>query len=92
MKHVFKVKSVVDGETIKVEPRWKWNNEIGDTIKIGDQIKINSDYLLKRLITILNDREIELKNPSKVEGDILYCYIFLDGVNIKTYFPELQTH
>jgi hypothetical protein len=91
-RDVFKVKNVVDGATIKVEPRWKWGNQIGDTINIRDQININSEYLIQRLNTILNEREVELKNPIKVEGEILYCYIFLDGVNIKTYFPELQTH
>jgi hypothetical protein len=89
---LFKVENVVDGNTIIVSPRWQWHNETGNNVIINNFSKITDNFLLARLRSLLGNREVELKNPIKVEGGAVYCYIFLDGVNIKNYFPELQPH
>jgi hypothetical protein len=88
----FIVIKVFDGDTLEVNPKWEWNNMNGKFVKITNQLKINDSFLFTRLVTLLTSKEVELKNPSKVIGEVIYCYVFLDGVNIANYFPELQPH
>ena len=89
---LFKVVEIIDKERIKVSPLWAWNNKTGSIVNISQQLKINNEFFLKRLKTLLDNKEIELKNPIKADESSVHCYVFLDGINIKNYFPELQPH
>lgn len=91
-RDLFKIKNVRDGQFVQVEPHWQFKGVTGDVINIKHQVTISNLYLLNRLKSILTDREVELKNPISIEQGSLNCFIFLDGVNIKNYFPELQPH
>ena len=98
----FKVIEVVDGETIKTLPTWNWKNRDGKQLS-GETVKVrgyNIDSKDKsaialakaRLENLLLNKYISLKNPVELPGDKrqIECMIFLNDVDISTYFPEYQ--
>lgn len=96
---LFKVIEVIDGNTIKVA-RWQWNEEYsGNLVKIqGYSIadKSYEEYVKNKLKTLLDGKSVELKRVIKAdkgEGtdqDIVYCSVFLNEIDISTYFGELK--
>lgn len=100
----FKVIEVIDGETIKTLPTWNWKNRdgkqlSGETVKIrgyniGNKNKTLTGLAKTRLENLLLNKYISLRNPVELpSGDLrqIECMIFLNDVDISTYFPEYQT-
>jgi len=99
---IFRVTDIIDGNTIKVAG-WKWSTYLGSKVKIlgYEPSPPNTEYgmLLKnRLTTLLLGKDVELKNVVKAEkgngdnDDLIYCYVYLNDVDISKYFPELKQH
>jgi hypothetical protein len=108
----FKVIEIIDADTIKVSPIWIWKKEDGSTLQ-GDTLRIwgyfipptgtsASQYAKEKLIKILLNQMIELKNPRIIskpdfipilESDKkpqIACDVYLNDVNIILYFPEYK--
>lgn len=91
----FKVVSIVDGNTIKVDPAWSWDRFTGNIVKLNSTpfgfFNTDTNPILKsRLINLLQNQMVELKNPSQGNGaGELYCQVFLNGIDVLKYFPEL---
>jgi len=95
---LFKVRDIIDGKTIKVAG-WKGGDSYrGNLVQIkGYDIPKNyGDYVKIKLTSLLSDKSVELKNVDKyIKGDgegndIVYCHVFLDEIDISTYFSELK--
>lgn len=96
---LFKVKNIIDANTIEVTG-WKWND--GEQEYAGKLVKIANFNVVKgyesiaesRLKTLIYDKTVELKGVQKVEkgsqekNDIVYCSVYLNDIDIKQYFPE----
>lgn len=60
----FTVTEIIDGDTFKVTPNWKWNDESGDTIRpLGYDTpeKGESDYqkAKDKLVRLISGKEVE---------------------------------
>lgn len=92
---MFKVTSVIDGDTFKVSPNWEWGDETGDTVRAAGYNTPEIDEAgyeaaknkLKRLI---EGEEVELKNAINLTYGRLLCDVFIKGKNLKDYFQEYQ--
>ena len=89
----FKVISVTDGDTFQVSPNWEWKGQTGnivrplgyDTPEIGQPgYQAAKDKLTK----LIDGKEVELRNAVKITYGRLLCDVYLNNVNIATYFPE----
>jgi hypothetical protein len=96
---LFKVNKIIDGRTIQVSG-WK----VGDSYK-GSLVNIQGyeindpkyePYVINKLKNLLEGKSVELKNvltyeKGETEGnDIVFCRVYLDEIDIATYFSELK--
>jgi hypothetical protein len=99
----FKVEKILDGETIKVVPKWEWITPDGTKL-IGNELKITGyklpvtnsshiNYAIDKLSKLLINREVVLKNPSLLKNNTekIACSVFVDNVDVSQYFPEYKT-
>lgn len=88
---LFRVTSVIDSNTIKVDG-WNWNNKEGNLVKIrGYKPPVGQgQYLKNRLSSLVLNNHVELVNARFVydKDDIIICDVYLNGVNVAQYFPE----
>lgn len=91
----FKVIEIIDGDTFKVSPNWKWNNETGDTIRPNgyntpEKGEAGFEQAKQKLSRLINGKEVELKNAITLTYGRLLCDVYIDGKNLKDYFQEYQ--
>ena len=93
----FTIKSILNFNTIEVIPTWVWGENKGNKVKIfrlEDNNAVNSkmtELFTRRLSELLSGKTVELRNPQKVIGeDTIECELFLEGVNVVNYFPDLS--
>lgn len=91
----FKVIEVIDGDTFRVSPNWKWNGEVGNKIRpIGYNTpeEGSPDYqsAKDKLKKLIHGEEVELKNVVKFTFDRLLCDVYYNGKNLANYFPKYQ--
>src|ERR1700759_837505 len=96
----FKVTEILSANTIRVTPRWSWENNkySGDQITIKNFSVTNgqlSDFIKTKLSNLLMNRDVELKNPTSPKmnngNDEITVSVYLNGVDISIYFPELKS-
>lgn len=99
----FKVIDIIDGETIKLASNFKWNSPHG-RIMVGNTVKINGynlppkdtfayNYVKEKLELLLKNKMVVLKNPilfKGLEGESIICDVFIDNINVVSYFPEYK--
>jgi hypothetical protein len=89
----FKVINIIDGDTIRVSPNWILGDNKGNIVKVkgyNTPTEDNQSHAIKKLSNLLKDKEIELNNARMFEpySEALLSSVFLNGVDIATYFPE----
>jgi len=92
---IFKVTSIIDGDTFEVTPKWKWNDETGvrirptgyDATELQAQGGQSAKEKLSRLIL---DKDVDLKKAYKVDRGRLICDVYFQGKGLADYFPEYQ--
>lgn len=91
----FNVTKVIDGDTFTVNPKWEWNNQTGEYVRpLGYNApeKGTKGYTVatNKLKKLIEGKNVELKNAVKLTYSRLLCDVFINGKNIKTFFPEYQ--
>ena len=89
----YKVTEVIDGDTFKVTPSWKWNGKSGHTVRArgydtperGEPGYRKAKTKLKNLI---EGEKVDLKNAIKITYGRLLCDVYYNGKNLKKYFPK----
>ena len=84
---MFKVVSIVDGDTFDVSPNWSWGGNNGSRIRIKGYNAPESNelgyYSAKNALSdLLFGKEVELKNPVKLSYGRLLCDVYSNGTNI----------
>lgn len=97
---LFKVEEIINGNTIKVLEGWKWNGYLGKIVKVEGYSVPDNDwtktYTESKLKNLLEGKAVELKSVSKVDKDdklndnVIFCHVFLNEIDISTYFEELE--
>ena len=91
----FKVTEVIDGDTFKVSPGWKWNDKEGDTVRANgydtpEQGQPGYQEAKEKLEKLILGKDVELKNPIKITYGRLLCDVYIGGKNLASFFPEYQ--
>ena len=96
---LFKVEEVVNGNTIRVSG-WEWSGHSGQLVRIqGYSVPDASyqNYVTNKLKHLLEGKSVDLKRVITVEkgfglkSDTILCSVFLNDIDIATYFRELST-
>lgn len=92
---VFEVTEVIDGDTFKVSPNWKWDDKEGDTVRPNgyntpEQGQPGYQAAKEKLEGLILGKNVELKNAIKITYGRLLCDGYIDGKNIASFFPEYQ--
>lgn len=87
------VTEIVDGDTFKISPGWKWNNNKGDTIRptgydTPEHGEEGFEETTERLRQLVLGKEVELGNPIRMSYHRLLVDIFFEGKHLREYFPE----
>jgi len=91
----FKVTEVIDGDTFKVSPNWKWDERTGDTVRPAgydapEEGEPGYQEAKVKLEGLILDEAVELKNPVSVTYGRLLCEVYVNGKNLADFFPEYQ--
>ncbi len=90
---LFKVISVVDGDTFDVTPQWRWNSQSGERVRptgydAPELCEFGGQAAKNKLSTLILGKQVELLRAYKVDRGRLVCDVFFNGKNIADYFPE----
>ena len=86
---------VIDGDTFRVSPRWKWNDKTGDKVRptgynTPEEGEEGYEEAKEKLRNLIEGETVELKNAVKVSYDRLLCDVYYNGKNLADYFLEYQ--
>ena len=89
------VTEVIDGDTFFVTPDWKWKNESGNRVRptgydAPEKGEPGWEAAKDKLAGLILNKQVDLKNCVKIDRGRLVCTVYLDGVDIASYFPEYQ--
>lgn len=89
----FRVTSIIDGDTFKVSPEWKWNGETGTRVRPAgyDAPELHTAKGQKAkaaLGKLINGHLVELMTAYKVDRGRLVCEMFVGSRNLAEFFPE----
>jgi len=87
------VTEIVDGDTFKIAPGWKWNNNKGDTIRptgydTPERGEEGFEETTEKLSQLILGKEVELGTPIKMSYHRLLVDVFFEGKHLREYFPE----
>lgn len=89
----FNVHSITTGNTFEVDG-WTLGNYSGTTVTARGIVLPSpvetgvSQFAKNKLSGLIEKKFVELKNAEMVTSTHIKCDVYLDGVNIATYFPE----
>lgn len=86
-----KVVSVVDGDTFDIIDGWSWNGQTGTRIRPTgyDAPEVGTPgaaFATHRLRSLLLGKIVSLRNPVRVDRGRLVTDVFLNGINLASYF------
>ena len=92
---LFKVTTVIDGDTFDVNPGWKWDGQSGNRVRPTgyDAPELHApggQAAKEKLQRLIFGKEIELGNAYKVDRGRLVCDVYFGGKNLADYFPEYK--
>ena len=80
---VFRVISIIDGNSFQINKGWKWNGKLYRLIKIkGYNLSKNDPISKARLNNLLLHKEVELGYPESLEYGRLICSVYIDEVEL----------
>ena len=87
----YKVTEIVDGDTFKVLPSWKFEDKEGDVVRLRgydtpEREEPGFREAKDKLTSLILHKEVELKNPIKLTYDRLLCDVHYQGKNLAEYF------
>ena len=84
---------VVDGDTIRVSPVWKWNGHSGDVVRIlgyDAPEKGTPGYAAakRKLASLVLGKTVVLRNPIKLTYGRLLCQVYVGKTNVAAHFAR----
>ena len=96
---MFKVQEIINSGEIIVSPNWVWERKTGNKVRVLgfhppiDEKDEGFEFAKKKMTFLLNEKQIELFKPTFIDKygeEVLFCHIYLSGVDIKNYFSEFE--
>jgi endonuclease YncB( thermonuclease family) len=90
-----KVKEIIDGDTFRVTPGWRFNSESGDIVRptgynAPEKAERGYETAKKKLADLILHKEVELRNAIKTTYGRLLCDVYFNGKYLADYFPEYK--
>jgi len=91
----FRVTEVIDGDTFKVSPGWKWNKEEGYTVRAKgynapEAGQPGFEAAKAKLEGLILGKSVELKKAIEITYGRLLCDVYIAGENLADYFTEYR--
>ena len=82
-----KVTKVVKADTFEVFPPWRWKDQSGIKVRIADietpsEGEVGYERARERLKSVVEGKNVELKNMKEVDFDRLVCNVYVNGKNV----------
>jgi len=92
---IFKVDSIIDGDTFEVSPGWKWNGQTGSRVRPTgyDASELGSLAGLaakKKLADLILNKTIELGQAHTIDRGRLVCDVYYGGRQLADYFQKYK--
>lgn len=85
---------VIDGDTFRASPGWKWEDENGDRVRPTGYNAPESGpeavAATRKLSTLILNKKVELGTAHRVDRGRLVCDVYFQGKNLADYFPEYK--
>ncbi len=100
MEHPFKVNEIINGGEFTVTPNWVWERKMGNKVSVlgfrppTHKQEYGYNFAKNKLELLLNGKNVALCKPTFIDKygeDVLFCYVYLDDINISNYFPEFKS-
>jgi len=90
-----KVMNILTADTFEVFPPWRWEDQSGIKVTIAGlgvplEGEVGYDNAKNKLKSLIQDKEVELRNKKEVDYDRLVCDVYFNGKNLVDYFPEYK--
>ncbi len=85
-----KVANVLTADTFEVFPPWRWEGQSGIKVKVAGiealyEGEVGYARAKEKLKSVVEGREVELRNEKEVDYDKLVCDVYVDGKNVADY-------
>jgi endonuclease YncB( thermonuclease family) len=92
---VFRVSSIIDGDTFEASPGWQWNGQSGTRVRptgynTPELHKPGRQAARDKLTRLVLGKTVELRTAHRVDRSRLVSDVYLQGRNLADYFPEYQ--
>ncbi len=92
---VFRVTTIIDGDTFTVAPQWQWNGQSGAHVRptgydAPELHEPGGQAAKAKLSRLILGRNVELRTAHRVDRGRLVCDVYVDGRNLADYFPEYR--
>ena len=89
---LFKVISIIDGDTFEVSPQWKWNGQIGTRVRptgydAPELHTYGGQAAKEKLSRLIFGGKVDLRKAYKVDRGRLVCDVYYKGKYLADYFP-----
>lgn len=96
--NTWEVLNIVNGNTITIKPNWKWRDGVGHQVVIlgyklsfsGQSTDLADSIAISRLSNTILGKQVVLQNPTKYEGNTLFCEVHLNEVDVSKYFIDFD--
>jgi endonuclease YncB( thermonuclease family) len=89
----FTVTEVIDGDTFKVSPTWKWRERNGNVVRpLGyntlEENESGYTEATKKLADLILNKEVDLSDYTAFTYGRLLCKVTFEGKDLADYFEE----
>lgn len=87
--------SIVDGDTFKISPRWKWGFKYGDRVRptgydTPERGEPGYEEATLKLKNLILGQKVTLGRPLTLTYGRLLCAVYFRGRDLAEYFPEYR--
>lgn len=92
---IFKVTSIIDGDTFEVTPVWQWNGNTGNRVRptgydAPELDAYGGQAAREKLANLILGKKVGLGTFYRVDRGRLVCDVYFQGRNLAWYFPQWQ--
>lgn len=93
---LFKVTTIIDGDTFEVSPSWQWRRQSGSRVRPtgydATELGVYGGQTAKmKLSNLIIGKQVDLQTAYRVDRGRLVCDVYFGGKNLSEYFPEYKT-
>ena len=93
MSNLFRVTNVVDGDTFDVSPLWSWSGMTGTRVRPtgydAPELHATGGLAAKQWLTrLLSGQQIEIRAAYRVDRGRLVGDVYVNGIDLATYYKH----